>query len=390
MSTWAALRTYPLLLPLAGLTFLAGGLACSYDDGGVSGAAPIDVDRDAAGAPGRDARGSGSPAPAMDAAPGPGGSSVKSVDAAASAADAVVPDAGATADATAPDAPPTLNPPPPPPGPPAACASAPALPVSFRRLGQGPRSDDFSFDRDGHLIGFDGMDFVRVPRLGSIEVLARDAIGGRGGALRMAAGGDVYLADYQRDQVLVVGPAGSQRRLNSAVTKPMKMVVGPGGALYVSGQQGTVYRIDPATGGVTTAASTSFRLGGLGFTTDYKSLIVASDNQGLHALDVRGDGTLAPARDWRPEVKKAEALAADACGNLYAIVENDSRVWRVSAAGKVEVLADLRGVYAWSLAFGSGQQGWSATSLYVMEATGPLYELSVAVPGQGPPLAASD
>jgi hypothetical protein len=28
--------------------------------------------------------------------------------------------------------------------------------------------------------------------------------------------------------------------------------------------------------------------------------------------------------------------------------------------------------------------------LYVMEATGPMYELSVAVPGQGPPLAASD
>ena len=262
--------------------------------------------------------------------------------------------------------------------------------MSFRRLGQGPRSDDFTFDRDGHLIAFDGMNFVRVPRLGSVDVLARDVIGGRGGALRMAARGDVYLADYQRDQVLVVGPAGSQRRLNSAVSKPMKMVVGPGGALYVSGQQGTVYRIDPATGGVTTAASTSFRLGGLGFTTDYKSLIVASDNQGLQALDVRADGTLAPARAWRPEVKNAEALAADACGNLYAIVENDSRVWRVSAAGKVEVLADLRGVYAWSLAFGSGQQGWSATSLYVMEATGPMYEVSVAVPGQGPPLAATD
>ncbi len=130
----------------------------------------------------------------------------------------------------------------------------------------------------------------------------------------------------------------------------MKMVVGPGGALYVSGQQGTVYRIDPATGGVISAASTSFRLGGLGFTTDYKSLIVASDNQGLQALDVRGDGTLAPARAWRPEVKNAEALAADACGNMYAIVENDSRVWRVSAAGKVEVLADA----AWRVCLVAG------------------------------------
>ena len=89
-------------------------------------------------------------------------------------------------------------------------------------------------------------------------------------------------------------------------------------------------------------------------------------------------------------MRNAEALAADACGNLYAVVENDSRIRRISAAGKVDVLVDLRSVYAWSLAFGSGQQGWSATALYVMEATGPMYELAVAVPGQAPPLAASD
>jgi hypothetical protein len=261
--------------------------------------------------------------------------------------------------------------------------------VTFRRVGQGPRSDDFSFDRDGHLIAFDGMNFVRVPRLGSVEVLARDAIGSRGGALRMVASGDVYLADYQRDQVLVVAPGAAPRRLAGTVQSPMKMVAGPGGALYVSGQQGTVYRIDPATGAVATAATTGFRLGGLGFTTDYRSLIVGGLDQRLQALDLRPDGTLAPAQPFA-DVRNAEALTADACGNLYAVVENDSRIRRISAAGKVDVLVDLRSVYAWSLAFGSGQQGWSATALYVMEATGPMYELAVAVPGQAPPLAASD
>jgi hypothetical protein len=383
MGTRAALRTYPQVVALAGLTFLA----CKYDNGGVSGA-PVDLARDASGSPARDARGSGAAPAATDASSGV--TSVKPVDAAGTDASSITPpaDAGETPDAaTAPEAPPAE---PPPPGPPAACASAAALPVSFRRLGQGPRSDDFSFDREGHLIAFDGMNYVRVPRLGSVDVLAREAIGSRGGALRMAAGGDVYLADYQRDQVLVVTPGAAPRRLAGTVTSPMKMVIGPGGAPYVSGQQGTVYRIDPATGTVSTAGSTSFRLGGLAFTTDYKTLIVGSDNQGLYALDVGAGGTLGPARVWRSEVRKAEALAADACGNLYAVAENDTRVWRVRADGKVDTVADLRGAYPWSLAFGSGQQGWSATSLYVMEPSGELHELSVSVPGQGLPTAAAD
>jgi hypothetical protein len=151
--------------------------ACDYDDGGFPGATPIDVVRDAA-PPTRDTRGS---TPATDASSGLGATSVKPPDAAASP-----PDAGAApaADAGAVDGaapPPDAPAPTPPAGPPAACASPAALPVTFRRVGQGPRSDDFSFDRDGHLIAFDGMNFVRVPRLGSVEVLARDAIGSRGG-----------------------------------------------------------------------------------------------------------------------------------------------------------------------------------------------------------------
>jgi hypothetical protein len=374
-----------LWVSLAALSF--GSSACDYDNGGFSGATPIDVVRDAAPAS-RDTRGSGA-TPSTDASSGLGATSVNPPDAGASppeAGSAPAADAGVMVDGATspPDAPA-----PPPAGPPAACASAAALPVSFRRLGQGPRSDDFSFDRNGHLIAFDGMDFVRVPRLGSVEVLARDAIGNRGGALRMVASGDAYLADYQRDQVLVVAAGAAPRRLAGTVNSPMKMVAGPGGALYVSGQQGNVYRIDPATGAVATAATTGFRVGGLGFTSDYRSLIVAGLDQGLQALDLRPDGTLAPARAFA-DVRNAEALAADACGNLYAVVENDSRVRRISATGKVDVLVDLRGVYAWSLAFGSGQQGWSATALYVMEATGPMYELGVAVPGQGPPLVAAD
>ena len=74
MGTRAALRTYPLVVCLAGLTLVA----CNYDNGGVS--APVDLARDAGGPPPRDARGSGTAPPATDASSGV--TSVKPVDAA--------------------------------------------------------------------------------------------------------------------------------------------------------------------------------------------------------------------------------------------------------------------------------------------------------------------
>jgi hypothetical protein len=158
MVTRAALGTISLVV--AGLT----ASACTYDDGGTAGS--VTVERDAGASPGRpDARGPSVTSAAdarPEAAPLPS-------DAAGASPDAVI---GGTPDAIAePDVAPAADaaapPPPPAPGPPAACATPAALPVSFRRLGQGPRSDDFTFDRDGHLLAFDGMDFGRVPRLGS-------------------------------------------------------------------------------------------------------------------------------------------------------------------------------------------------------------------------------
>ena len=86
------------------------------------------------------------------------------------------------------------------------------------------------------------------------------------------------------------------------------------------------------------------------------------------------------------QVGSPVALAADECGSLYFISEDDGRVRRISAAGQVDLVADLRAPYLWSLRFGSGKQGWSDTALYVQDAgAGRLFEIPLGVAGQAAP-----
>jgi DNA-binding beta-propeller fold protein YncE len=293
----------------------------------------------------------------------------------------------------APDASPIAIVPPPaamPPGRPVRCDTQRSLPVNARHLGIGPSSDDITFDREGHLISFDRREIVRVLSDGSVQPLLRNVIGQRGGALRVMTSGDVVVGDFAGDAVLVGKPAGQLRALDTPVVAPMKMVHGPRGTVYVTGKNGTVYRIDPAAGAVSAAADTRMTLGGLTFSLDYKTLYVsATDTDAIYALDVQGDGSLGAPRMWRPATD-VSALATDECGRIYVLSERNGVVRRMSDGGGNEIIADLQAEVPWSLAFGSGQHGWSDTSLYVLVASGgPLFELPVGVSDQPPPVDAN-
>jgi hypothetical protein len=267
------------------------------------------------------------------------------------------------------------------------CASPLSLPVPARRLPSAPRSDDITFDREGHFVTFDQRSIVRMERDGSTQLLVANLIGTKGGALRALPTGDIYIADFEQDRVFVRDGAGQVRTLPTAVDNPMKMVRGPAGALYITSKQGAVSRVVPPSGAVTTLVTTSFEVGGLTFSPDYRTLYVgAISNDTLQAFDVRADGSLGPARLWKGQIPRAQALATDECGSVYVVSEGDSRIRRITASGSVDTIADLPGVYAWSLSFGSGQQGWSAQSMYVHEAaSGRLHELPLPYAGQAAP-----
>jgi sugar lactone lactonase YvrE len=226
-----------------------------------------------------------------------------------------------------------------------------------------------------------------MDRDGSTQLLVANLIGSKGGALRALPGGDVYIADFEQNRVFVRDSAGQIRTLPTQVENPMKMVRGPAGGLYVTGKQGAVSRLDESSGAVTTVATTPFEAGGLTFSPDHATLYVgAISNNTLQAFDVRADGSLGPPRLWKSQITRAQALATDECGSVYVVSEGDSRIRRIKASGAVDTITDLAGVYAWSLSFGSGQQGWSAQALYVHEAaSGRLYEIPLPYAGQPAP-----
>ena len=371
--------------------------ACKVNESGVTGGVPANVDRSDGGG-----QGVGTPrgrdaarpldGPAMEAGAPASAASDANVDVTATAdsaaSDAVtsLPDALAADTSIAPgEAAAPVRP--------ARCDSPLALPVPVRRMaGSAARSDDFTFDRDGHLVSFADTNLVRVSSRGDVERLAANVIGARGGALRALPGGELMVADFERDAVLLMSTSGQVRRLPTAVRNPMKMVRGPAGHLYVTGKQGTISRVSEADGTVTTAATTTFELGGLAFSPDHRTLYVgAIGTDTIQRFEVRGDLTLGPPQLVRGQIPRAQALATDECGNLYVVSEGDPRIRRIKESGPVEVVAELGGIYPWSLTFGSGQQGWSATSLYVQEpGAGRLFELPVGVAGSGPPPARSE
>lgn len=360
-----------------------GAAACSVDRAGIgAGPAPVAVD---ARPDVPDKRG-----PAPDAGSVPGGDTV-AADGSLVMADAALPDSAAAVDASPvsldaevviPDAAPASAPP----ASTSRCEKPLAPPLIARRVLQAPRSDDITFDHQGRFLSFDGRDIVLMDRQGNTEVLLSNLIGTKGGALRALPGGEIFIADYEESRVFVRDGAGAVRMLPSPVNNPMKMVRGPGGTVYITGKQGAVTRVKTADGAVTTVATTDFEVGGLAFSADYRTLYVgAISANSVQAFDVLSDGSLGPPRLWRSQVPRAQALATDECGSVYVVSEGDNRIRRLRVGGGVEVVSEPAGVYAWSLSFGSGQDGWSAQSLYVHEATGRLMEIALPYAGQAPP-----
>jgi hypothetical protein len=373
------------------------GLGCQVKDKGLGAGEPMTDPV----SPGR--------GPSMTPSPGPtppttgmgtttadaGGSPAPSPPATGPAADAQAPtpptpvaDAGNTPNPTppAPDASPpdTTSVAPPV----AACASGARPPGNIRRVGEIPRSDEFTFDNDGQLIALSGNDVVRIGGGRFPQVLFRNVSSLRqGGAMRVLPDGDMLIADYSQDRVLRVDLQTGRERGPMQVPSPIKMAVGPGGDLYVTSNQGSIYRVRPTTGVVDMAVNTRLRLGGITFTRDYKAVYVgAQDERAIYSLQVGPTGALSAPVLWTPNVPAPQTLTTDECGHIYVGGSEDGRIRRIGASGDAEIVANLTANDIWALSFGSGKHGWSDTSLFALDNDeGTLFEIPLGLKGAPAP-----
>jgi len=270
---------------------------------------------------------------------------------------------------------------------PSGCAAAATLPLPALHVAGPPASEDFTFDGEGYLLALDsGRSLVRVARGGAPMLVAPNVVAnGRG--LSVLGTGDVVIADQDRSLLVRVDRAGDVRRLTTTIANPNGLTLGAGGQLFVTdfGITGDVFRVDPESGEALALARPAAGSNGLAFSPDYRVLYVGDHDAGvLYRLSLKADGRVASAERWVQGIGTPDGLAVDGCGNVYA-ASWDRRVYQVTPAGQVRILAELPSIVS-AVAFGSGKQGWKADSLYASALQdGGVFEIDVGQPGPPPP-----
>jgi hypothetical protein len=252
-------------------------------------------------------------------------------------------------------------------------------------------SGDLAFDAEGYLVLVEGRHIARMAKGEAPVPFIRNALATGRSLFGMCVGaeGSVYFTDSQSDTLFRSDGAGATRSF--PLDRPIEMVQGPTGNIYITTLQGELFSLDPQSGQSTVAARVTGSLRGLTFSPDHRILYVAErDGRTLRSFEVRPDGTLGPMRMFARGLGAGlDGLAVDACGNVYVADREGGPLVRVTPAGQIQTVTESDGPLS-ALAFGSGRQGWDARSLYaVSEGRGGLYEIKLDVPGP-PPLPGSD
>jgi len=146
---------------------------------------------------------------------------------------------------------------------------------------------------------------------------------------------------------LVLGPA---TEVVAETTSPFlwAMAVASDGSLYVgSGNEGKVFRIDPAGKTTTFFDSTELEVHALALAPDGTMYAATSPDGRVYKIDRTGKG--APFFD--PEDKYIWSLALDPQGNLYAGTGEKGLIYKITPDGKGTVLYATKATHVISLAF---------------------------------------
>jgi hypothetical protein len=281
--------------------------------------------------------------------------------------------------------PPASDPPPPPTATPTVDCSL-KQPVTFVSQ-RSSQSADLAFDADGFLVMANGRDVERLASGGNPEMLVRNALTFSHvvDGLGVLPGGDVLVADSQTDSLFRFTPGSNNggnnnQRRSINVQSPAKFALGPGGALWVTSTDGELFRVDLASGRATSVAKTDGNLRGLTFSPDFKTIYVSDDRaQVLMSGQIQADGTVANFRAFSGRLGQfPDGLATDICGNVYVADRFGGPLVRVTPTGKTEMVSPVNRAPLYGIAFGSGKQGWSDTSLYAVSSDrGDLFEIKL-------------
>jgi hypothetical protein len=243
-----------------------------------------------------------------------------------------------------------------------------------------------AFDESGLIVGSDGNSLIKSDRDGNWFVF----LPGSGFMQQMTylPGGD--LAYAAGNGVTRVTPAGGTSIIVSNLSL-YGLILGPDNLLWGAGSSG-IYTIDHNTG----SANFLFNLGGatahsLGFSPAGDRLYIGTIGPSIvYSVDI--DAQFNPVGVPTPFATNVgggwhDGVGVDACGYLYVPDFWDSKLFRISPSGAVNVFVDWTTStgYGHGAVFGNGIGGWEVTNLYVPlpYAGNGVKEVEIGVPAAG-------
>lgn len=231
-------------------------------------------------------------------------------------------------------------------------------------------TEDFAFDGQGRLVAADPTrNLLGWRRDGSFDVVAPGIGETRG--IAAFPDGDLVVTNPDTGAVQRVAAATGAATLVATVAVSVSLVdVAPDDTLALGDLNGRVNVVHP-DGRTDSWGRVATQLYGAAFSGDGARAWFASYSPADRRILVseRGqDGAFSEPVTWVETTGAGLAgLTTDDCGALYAVQPAGCVVWRFDEDGVEEQLVDLElpDGACYSLGFGQGAGGWSATALYV-------------------------
>jgi hypothetical protein len=223
---------------------------------------------------------------------------------------------------------------------------------------------------NGRLVGSDSRALIEVDSDGEWAVL-RPGLG-KLDQIALMPDGDLVIASRENgDLIRLTAEGGSEVLVGTLNT--YGVTIGPDGLIYAA-YGNVVVKIDPDTKQMDVHLDSADRFTPrvMGFRPDNKRLYITTINDGgrVFVVDLDEDlNVVGEARIFAEGVGGGhhDGLAIDVCGNLYIPDYESAALWRVTHAGVVDrVWSPSQYIqYGHGAEWGSGQDGWSETSLFL-------------------------
>ena len=242
-------------------------------------------------------------------------------------------------------------------------------------------SEDLAFDGQGHVVGKNGGSIIAVDANDMTTNVAM--LSGQAYGLRYGITGDLFVARPSQGTVVRVTPNGTVTDFATGISGPNGVYPDLDGNVWVTAfGGGEVLRYD-SNGAESVIATGQNSPNGIVYDPTRDVAFFTSYSQGkLLRVDPAGG---APVEIATVAGAALDGLVMDACGNVYAVDQGQSRLFRfdLDAAGDLVGSPVLLATFPTNVAnaqFGRGA-GWDTTRLYAAGNPGDVYSIPAGVAG---------